>query len=34
MPLDRQAFFDVMASFPSGVAIVTTVSTRTALRAA
>jgi flavin reductase (DIM6/NTAB) family NADH-FMN oxidoreductase RutF len=25
MPLDRQAFFEVMASFPSGVAIVTTV---------
>ena len=24
MPIDRQAFFDVMASFPSGVAIVTT----------
>ena len=24
MPLDREAFFDVMASFPSGVAIVTT----------
>lgn len=26
MPLDREAFFEVMASFPSGVAIVTTVS--------
>jgi flavin reductase (DIM6/NTAB) family NADH-FMN oxidoreductase RutF len=25
MPIDRQSFFDVMASFPSGVAIVTTV---------
>lgn len=24
MPIDRQAFFDVMASFPSGVAVVTT----------
>ena len=24
MPIDRQTFFDVMASFPSGVAIVTT----------
>lgn len=24
MPIDRQAFFEVMASFPSGVAIVTT----------
>ena len=24
MPIDRQRFFDVMASFPSGVAIVTT----------
>ena len=24
MPIERQAFFDVMASFPSGVAIVTT----------
>ena len=26
MPLDREAFFEVMASFPTGVAIVTTVS--------
>jgi flavin reductase (DIM6/NTAB) family NADH-FMN oxidoreductase RutF len=26
MPLDRQSFFEVMASFPSGVAIVTTLS--------
>jgi flavin reductase (DIM6/NTAB) family NADH-FMN oxidoreductase RutF len=25
MPLDREAFFEVMASFPTGVAIVTTV---------
>ena len=32
MPLDREAFFEVMASFPTGVAIVTTVS-GTALRA-
>ena len=27
MPIDRQSFFEVMASFPSGVAIVTTVGT-------
>jgi flavin reductase ActVB len=32
MPLDRQSFFEVMASFPSGVAIVTTISADGALR--